>query len=253
MAEWAYDPRLKIALVAHEMAIQYAVRVQAASSSSQGIARSALSILAHDAVRLHRAVEVLACKGWACAGPILTRSILDLALSALVIVKADRPDVAAFECLYAFTQNEEYQSNLKTKEETEISVREAFTQMIQADREAASKFLASSKPRKYWYSGRFKGQGEIIKAYGAAELHKLWRTLSGTTHGGYISIRMFRADPFRLDINPRRDPQTAARAVVLSTALLIALLDTWDRFVGGQGTEYQTIKHLLALAAPPES
>ena len=244
---------LRKALMAHDEATEYAVRVQAASSSKQSVARSALSVLAHESVCLHRAIEALGREGWAFAAPILMRSTLDLALSALVIVNADRPDVAAFEYFYAFTKGEDYRSNPKAQEETAVSVRTHLEQMTSADRDAASAFLVSSKAGAFWYSDRFRGPSDVIQAYGTAELRELWRRLSSSTHGGYFGMRTFRADPFRLNINPRKDPQTGAMAVLGSTTVLVELLNIWERFIGVPSGEYQRIKGLVALAGTAES
>lgn len=149
MSAPAFD--LKKALTAHEAAIGYAVRLQTASSTEADgggerlVALSALSVLAHEAVCLHRAIEVLAREGWAFGAPILMRSMLDLALSAVVIVNADRPDVAAFEYLYAFTKSDDYKSSPEAQKEALESINKHMEQMTLADREAAASYLASSK------------------------------------------------------------------------------------------------------------
>ena len=248
---------LKKALAAHEGAIRYAVRLQRASSTKADsgetlVALSALSVLAHEAVCLHRAIEVLATEGWAFGAPILMRSMLDLALSALVIVNADRPDVAAFEYLYAFTKSDDYQSNPAAQKEAQESVDKHMKQMTPADREQAAGYLASTKSRPYWYSDRFSNPRAVIQAYGSPELEGMWRRLSSATHGGYIGMRMFRDDPFRLDINPRKDPRAAAFVLVGSTRLLIEMLHVWEHFLGGWGPEYEGIKLVIQAAGISE-
>ena len=244
----APTPDLKTALIAHEATMLYAVRVWNTSASAQSVARKALAWLAHDAVCLHQAIHTLGLKGWAFATPILARSMLDLSLSVQVIVNASDPDVAAFEWLYAFAKDEPYRSDLKVQNEIAATKAQDLAQMSLADRKAAEAFLASSKAGHYWYSHRFKRPNDVIKAYGTGALDSTWRLLSGSSHGGWLGMRLFRPDPLRFDLTPREDAPKAAMGIIQSTKLLSDLLRAWERFVGGRGPDYTTIKALIVRA-----
>ena len=239
---------LDAAIDAHEATMGYAVRLWE-TSSTQSVARTALALLVHDAVCLHRAILVLGGAGWAFATPILARAMLDLSHSAQVIVHAPQPDVAAFEWLYAFAKDEIYRSS----PDVQKAIAAALAQMNPTHRKQAEAFLASPKIGAYWYSKRFKSPRAIIRAFGTGALQETWKFLSSSAHGGYMGMRLFRLDPFHLDINPREDASKAAMGIIQSIKLLNDLLRTWERFVGGQGPEYATIKKLIikAMALKP--
>jgi hypothetical protein len=179
--------------------------------------------------------------------------MLDMVLSVVVIVNAKRPDVAGFEYLYAYIRSNDPRWVQKAQKHAAVWIKHHLELMTPEDQEAAQAYLARSKARSYWYSDRFSGPDNVIRTYKMSDLSNLWRGWSSATHGGYAGMRMLRADPSRLNLNPRKDPETEARTIVLSTQVIIELLNIWDGFVGGHGPEYHTISELIAQVGLPES
>ena len=122
--------------------------------------------------------------------------------------------------------------------------------MTPSDREAASAFLASPTVGPHWYSGRFQ---RYHRKVWNPRSDGLWKQLCAPTHGGFMGLRLFRSDPLRVDVKPRKDPQKAAMAIPGAVSALIDLLYAWDQFIGRRGPEYRAIKALMAQAETQES
>jgi hypothetical protein len=230
-----FDPRDVIAI--HDAAIGYVVKVQGASfqkaeqEQSDLVATSALSVLSHEMVCLHRAIKDLSLAGWAFAAPILLRSMVDAMCSIAVIANSDRPDVAAFKYFYTFTKDFLHDPTrapdvVAAKEapiraELEASIIEHMAQMTEGDQQAASNFQKQPPAGYYWYSDLFRGPTEIIKQFFSSDMLHTYKYLSLSTHAAFIGMRLFRDDPGLQDINPRKDPGAAGFAMIGSSRMLL--------------------------------
>jgi len=78
------DKVLKVhnAALAYTVAIQQIAAANGENATTNLVTRGALSSLMHDIACLHRAVQALCGTGWACAAPVLLRTMLEGAMSS---------------------------------------------------------------------------------------------------------------------------------------------------------------------------
>jgi hypothetical protein len=242
----------------HQASLEYTVRIQtAASKKAEGettnlVARAAISVLMHDMACLHQAVRDVCRCGWAFASPILLRSMLESAMSIAIIIANDRPDLTGFKYLYAKV-SEEGQDPKTTglvAEEERINIETHFSQMTPEDREAAKKFLEARPVRRFWYTGMYSGPTEIIRKHMNPELLGIYEVMSIAAHGGFIGSRLFRDDPEKLDINPRKqDFRSQGFAMISGSRVLIEATHLRERFEDFRDGGYAVVMTLIAACA----
>ncbi len=241
----------------HDEACTAAVRVQersmqrADAGAAHRVAVSALSILAHDSICLHRAIHSLSLAGWAFAAPILLRTLLDALLSVAVITRSARPNVAAFKFLYAGArpalQDPASTPALAAEARANISVHRS--QMTPEEQGEADSYLIASPAGAYWYTGDFRGPSDIIDRY-APTFGDLYRDLSSPTHAGFTGMRMFRDEPDRQNVNPRRDPRAHGFALYASSRFLTEMTQMRAAFEAVDAPEAEAVARRLAACRP---
>jgi hypothetical protein len=239
-------------LAIHDASVEYAVRIQGAASekteeeTTNLVARSAISTLMHDLACLHQGVKTLCAGGWACACPILLRSMLEHAMSMAVIIRSDRPDLTAFQYFYAPLSEElSDPTNKSVVAEREANLARHLPQMAQADQASAKEFLVGPPPRPYWYSGIFRGPTAILKKFFDPRMLGAYEGFSIAAHGGFMGLRQFRDEPDKLDINPRTDPRSQGFSMLVSSRLLIEATHLRESFETFSDGGYETVLKMV--------
>lgn len=247
---------VKIAIEVHDLALDCAVRIQsmcAKAEESVGlylVSRSALATLFHDVICLHRACKDLSLQGWAFAAPILLRSVLDVLCSMIVIAESTRPDIAAFHYLYSWTKDDLVKSIPRVAEQAEKDIGIDLARMLPADQDLVVKWLEEPARGNYWFSAFFTSPTRIIEKF-APRVLELYRRLSSTSHGGFLGVRLFRDEPDRWDINPRKDPSSTGKAIVYSCRMLAEATRVRAIFTGLDYNCYEGVFEAVEEAAKP--
>lgn len=213
---------LNTAISLHVKADKYASEIQGDSAPKRGIsvARDALDNLHLDAVRIHKAIACLALKGWAPVVPILLRTLLDGVAGALAIVNSEMPDLNGFKYFCSYLR---VPSEAPMPQTVKTQRREALNKMLSRlpkdVRREARDFSNSELGGSFWYSAQFSGPTAIFDEFWP-EGTRLYRTLSGAAHHGFILPYMFIDDWDRRDPGPRKEPRPIARSLLSSSVLL---------------------------------
>lgn len=244
-------------LAVHTAALEYTVRIQtAASKKAEGettnlVARAAISSLMHDMACLHQAIMALCATGWACAAPVLLRSMLEGAMSIAVIVDSDRPDVTGFKYLYQKVPDEVIDPAMKPsiQKEMQSNVGRNLPQMTRDDQATAKAFLDAPPEGPYWYSGMFRGPTAIIRKLLNPEMLHIYRVLSIAAHAGFLGLRQFRDEPDKLDINSRTDPRSQGFAMISSSRTLIEATHLRETFESLKDGGYEVVMKMIVECA----
>jgi hypothetical protein len=253
MALLNLDKVLKVhkAALAYTVAIQRVASANADTETTHRVTRAALSSLMHDIACLHQAILPLCATGWACAAPVLLRTMLEGAMSVAVIVNSNRPDVTAFKYFYAKVPDDDMDPAMKpaVEQETQANVGRHLPQMTDEDQTAAKTFLEAPAAGYFWYSDMFRGPTAIIRKYLHADMLKLYRDLSTAAHLGFQGLRIFRDEPDKLDINPRTDPRSQGFAMISSSRILAEATHVREHFEGLDTGGYALVVAKIAECA----
>jgi hypothetical protein len=196
------------------------------------IVRGALFSILHDAVIVHRAIGELVNRGWSSPGAALARTMLDLTVSMVAIIKSKNPPLAAFRYFNAsyrqIARDQVYSSEFRRSVRTLI--RDQIDQLQPEDRPAAFQFL-KEKDRPYWFWEEWKSPSEVIAAFASPKVQESYKRLSAAAHGGYLGLRVFRDRFDEYYINPRLPLGTQAILVsVSSSRYLIELVSIRSQY-----------------------
>lgn len=182
---------------AHESAKKY-------EGAPNDLVRDACHVISHDAVCVHRAIGALADAGWSGPAAALLRTLLDLNISALAIVKSARPKMAAFRYFYSGFRR--YARDVAfpkpARDQMRSQARNRISSLPKSLRPEALDVLRE-KDRPYWFAPEWHKPTDIIKQFGGDELNWLYAQSSAAAHGTFFGMRLFRDEPDRIDINPR--------------------------------------------------
>jgi hypothetical protein len=232
----AADPKID-ALHADALALSVQLQEALAQMKFRGdgrFARGALWSMWADACALHQGVHSLCAGGHALAAPLLLRTLFELYLGTAVIVNSGRrDDFMAFKYMCGFLIDGATDRALPEPKRASARalLKEMIDQLPQEFRNEANDFALGAKRRKYWYNPEFTAPGEIIKRYGRGEIGVLYRLLSGSVHGGFGGMRLYKDEPDRISPEPRRDAAAQNRALLESSRLLVelsAVRARWD-------------------------
>ncbi len=250
------DPSLVFGI--HGAALKYTVRIQtAASKKVEGettnlVARAAISVLMHDMACLHQAVRDVCRCGWSFASPILLRSLMECAMSLAIIIANDRPDLTGFKYLYAKVSEESQDPKMTglVGEEERMNIETHLSQMTPEDQEAAKRFLEARPVRRFWYTGMYAGPTEIIRKHMNPKLLGIYEILSIAAHGGFVGTRLFRDDPGKVGINPRKqDFRSQGFAMISSSRILIEATHLRERFEDFRDEGYAVVMTMITACA----
>lgn len=247
---------VKVAVEVHSLALDCAVEVQSRCASAEEskslylVTRAALSSLYHEVICLHRAVKDLSFQGWAFATPILLRTMLDILCSMIVIAENEHPDVAAFHYFYSWTKDDIATSLPRAVEQAKRDIDQHLGKMLPEDRSLAVQWLDTPTKGSYWFSAFFNSPTQVIRG-SAPRVLELYRWLSSTSHGGFLGVRLFRDEPDRFDVNPRKDPASTGRAILYSSRILAEASRMRAIFTGLEYDCYRgVVEACIGMAAP---
>ncbi|HET7231231.1 MAG TPA: DUF5677 domain-containing protein [Longimicrobium sp.] len=198
------------------------------------IVRAALIAMLHDAVLAHRAVGVLVQSGWSSSAAPLVRTILDVTISALAVIKSQNPRLAAFRYFHAGYRKFERDKKHPKEERsgTRALLRARISLLDPADRPEAMKYLRA-KERGYWFGDEWPTPAKIVEEFGSEYMQLKYREYSAAAHGGFLASRTMRDRSFDSDINPRLPIGRFAAVVSLESSRslleLVCLRDQWEK------------------------
>jgi hypothetical protein len=246
----------------HRAALDLAVGAQILSTaryefSPNDIVRDALFVLSHDAACIHQAIGQLVFTGWSSPAAPLVRTLLDLMVSELAILNGASRPLAAFKYLYSNFRSLSRDMQLPATNRANMrkQVRQRIAQLPPEQRDDALRAYAE-KDRAYWFSPEWPSPSAVIAQFGVPGMADFYRQFSAAAHGGFFGLRLFRDQPDRIDINPRRPPSTHALSVAyISAKLLVEIARGRNEYEGldiGSACS-ALVKAINATALPDKS
>jgi hypothetical protein len=193
----------------HDLATELAFNSQEISSkkidyTTFPIANFAIFNIFHDAMIIHQSVRGLVYNGWSSSGAILVRTLIDLTISLVAIIKSKNPNLAAFRYFNSnhrqIRRDSYYSSELKR--EIKELIRNQINQLPIQDRQEAYKIL-QEKDRAYWFWNEWNSPTEVLKEFAFPHVLQEYQQLSSAAHGGFYGLKYFRDRFNDYDITPR--------------------------------------------------
>lgn len=195
--------------------------------SSHPLAGTALFSLGADTLALHRAVRSLCEAGWAFCCPLLLRAQMDGIVNLFAItVPPKSSEYMAFKYFYSYLID--FMPN-DISQTTGDRIKRDLDRLDEANRRKAEALLKSGKARAYWYQPEYKRPAQILDEH-APMLNTLWTRFAGTTHGGYLGVRLFRDDKNTIHPGPRADRHSQDRALLVSSRLIVEFFHLRSQF-----------------------
>ena len=217
--------------------------------SKYPLAGTALFSLGADTLALHRAIRALCEAGWAFCCPLLLRAQMDNIINLFAItVPAHDPEYMAFKYFYSYLIG--FKTN-DISQETQDQIKRDMDLLDEVNREKAETLLKSGKPMAYWYQPEYEKPSKLLAKHAAPILCTLWKRFSGTTHGGYLGVRLFRDNKNTIHPEPRADQSSQDRALLVSSRLIVEFFDLRCHFerIGTNGAYQAIIKRLSEIDA----
>lgn len=214
----------------HLPGIELAVELQKRSkekfdAAPNDLVRDALFVLTHDGTCVHQAVGCLADAGWPGPGAALLRTLMDINISGLAIANSALPPMAAFRYFYSgfrrYARDQSFSAPVRRHMFHQIRQRIG---RLPADLHAQALQVIKEKDRPYWYGEEFPSPSALIERFGRPDSRWLYAQLSGAAHGSFMSLRLFREHPDRIDINAESPGLKALSVDLISCQLLAELL-----------------------------
>lgn len=193
----------------HDLATKLALNSQELSGKSFDpdsfpIVKSAIFNIFHDALIIHQSVRGLVFNGWSSSGAILIRTLIDLTISVLAIVKSKNPSFAAFKY---FNHNHKYilhgnDFSLEERRNLRNFVKTQISQLSLENQKYANDFLKESD-RPYWFCGEWNKPTDVLKAFASSKVQEEYKRLSSASHGGFYGLKYFRDRSDDYDITQR--------------------------------------------------
>lgn len=217
--------------------------------SKYPLAGTALFSLGADTLALHRAIRALCEAGWAFCCPLLLRAQMDDIVNLFAItVPTHDPEYMAFKYFYSYLLG--FKTN-DISQATQDQIKRDLGLLDEANRGKAAALLKSGKPMVYWYQPEYKKPSELLTKHAAPILSTLWKRFSGTTHGGYLGVRLFRDNKNTIHPEPRADQRSQDRALLVSSRLIVEFFDLRCQFehIDANGAYQEIIKRLSDINA----
>lgn len=158
----------------------------------------------HDAMIIHQSIRGLVFNGWSSSGAILVRTLIDLTISLVAIVKSKNPKLAAFRYFnsnHRQMRRDPYYSR-KLKQEIKDLIRKQINQLPSKDQKEAFEIL-KEKDRAYWFWNEWSSPSKILAEFASPQLAWEYQSLSAASHGGFYGLKIFRDKFSDYDITPR--------------------------------------------------
>lgn len=188
------------------------------------IRHDAMFALVLDATRVHRSIGELADRGWSSsAGPLL-RTLVDMLVSGLALTHSASPSLAAFRYLYSSFRklNRLGGFSQEARKDMRLQLRQRYDALGPQDREEAIQEF-KTRDRAYWFAPEWASPSAVIDAF-VPNLKEVYFGLSGSAHGGFFGMRMYREDPDAHSIQPEPLGWQARRVELESSRFLLWLL-----------------------------
>lgn len=173
----------------------------------------------HDAMIIHQSNRGLVYNGWSSSAAILVRTLLDLTVSLIAIVKSENPTLAAFRYFNSnhrqIMRDDTFSSELR-KEIREL-IRNQINQLRPEDKSSAYQFL-KEKDRPYWFWEEWSSPKKVIDKFASPDILEEYQRLSSAAHGGFYGLKLFRDRFDEYDITPRLPLRMQAILVSVSSS-----------------------------------
>lgn len=242
--------------ICHRRVIDLAVSTQQRSvekyaSAPNSIVRDGFFVLVHDAVCAHRALAAVIDAGWPGPGATMARILMDQTVSAIAISNSQSPEMAAFRYLYGGLRRHQRDQAFPASDRRAMfgQIRRRLALFTPQQRSEAAQVLRE-RDRQYWFNPEFKSPADVIDRFAVPGLRWVYLQLSGTAHGSFFGMRLFRENPDAISINPEPPGRRALALDLLGCRLLLELLlirDTVERL--GMATEIQDLMGECATVA----
>lgn len=213
----------------HDEAIDIAVAAQDRSTATyadaeNNLRRDAMFLLSHDSIRVHRAIGCLVDHGWSGPGAALTRTLMDISISAMALASSKNPGMAAFKYLYSGFRRHARDQSLPGDDRRRMfsQIRRRLAQLPE-DLRAEALAIIKERDRRYWFSPEWASPSAVIEVCGAPGLRWTYMQMSAAAHGGALGMRLFRDMPDEININS--DP-IGPRAISLDLTSCRWLVET---------------------------
>ena len=243
--DWLFEQAIKLAVEASS------VSADKYEGARNDIVRDSLFTLSQDAVITHRAVGTLADAGWSGSSPVLLRTLMDLQVSAAVILNSQNPKLAAFRYFYASYRRlgrDDQSFDREFRASARETIRRRIRQLPEPQRKAALTFL-KEKDRAYWFGEEWSSPSKVLEQF-APDLVDPYLRFSAAVHGSFIGSRLFREDPDGRSVNPEPPGLKAMEARLTSSRFLVDLTAMRSRAEElGLEQEVDALRNLLSKAA----
>jgi len=224
----------------HEIVIHYSIEVQRSSARLQEarphVSYLALANLQMRAITIHRSIRTLCEAGWTPVTVILIRTLLDIYVNCLgIAIVQEDSEFMAFRFLFAFQLGRVNDTTLpkEVRRRHLAEIEQAILKLPSGDQARATALLSDSTRKNYWFQPEFSSPSELLKRT-EGEMPFLYRTFSGSAHGGIVGLSLLDDDPDKPDINPKNHPRTTALAIAGSSRLLLEISFLRDQIEGTQ-------------------
>lgn len=248
---WPIDVELQ---KLHGIVIHYSIKVHEAATRLEGgrphTSYHALANLHMRAILIHRSIRDLCEAGWTPVTGILVRTLLDIYVNCLAIaIVPEDSEFMAFKFLLAFPLSRVNDSSL-SKEIRHAHLKEIeaeISRLPSKDTARATALITDTTRKSYWYQPEYSSPSDLLKKT-KGDMPFLYRTFSGSTHGGVVGLAILDDEPDSPNINPRRHPRQTPLSIISSARLLLEIAFLRDQIEGtGQDVGYYFIKNKVLL------
>lgn len=243
----------------HNFATELAWNSQEISSKkffnqSVPIVNYAIFNIFHDAMIVHQSIRGLVYNGWSSSGAILVRTMIDLTISLIAIVKSANSTLAAFKYFNHNHKQVLRDNNFSLEERRNIRklIKNQTNQLSTTDKEEADKFL-KEKNRPYWFCGEWSKPTDVLEQFASSHIIEEYQRLSSAAHGGFYGLKYFRDRFDEYEITARLPIGRQAILVsVSSSRKLIGLVSIRNQYedLGLEQSCEELMERLITIKIP---
>lgn len=175
--------------------------------------------------------------------------MMDMLVSVGIIVNdRGQSEYQGFKYTHSFLKAEYININekqeKKRKSAIEFQIKDGINNLPDAYKSKALDFMFKEKLYSYWFCPEFDKPSDAIKALSSSMygLNDLYRRFSGSTHGGFLGLRLCRDNPDDLIPKPTADRKGQNLALIGSSRVLLEMCRLRESFeVGGMGKIHQNL------------
>lgn len=203
------------------------------------------------AIVLHKAILDNCFIGWAQVTAVLLRSLLDSLINIGLIGEKDH-DLRAFFFFYHYQLSKLMDSSVPKEEKAILwaEMKLGLNLLNSEDQKKINDMIASNKVGgAYWFSFEYRSPSEVIVKIMNPQIRTSYNFLSGAAHGGHVTSNLFLDEPDKHGIDPRRNPKSAALAVIYSCRFLLEIcrVRVYHEQPEGRGAIGDLVKEFLGM------